>query len=91
MPGVVRNGSWVATYVGVPPEGVLFKASFDHTDGRRLGQPLLLVTSSRLPGGAGWQSLPAWLPQQTAVWSAAATWVVRPDTGPAIAPVPPLR
>jgi hypothetical protein len=49
------------------------------------------VTSHRLPGGAGWQSLPAWLPQERTVWSASATWIVDPFAPPAIAPVPPLR
>ena len=51
----------------------------------------IAVTSSRLPGGSGWQSLPGWLPQETAVWSANATWVLPASATAAIAPVPPLR
>ena len=51
----------------------------------------IAIISSRLPGGSGWQSLPAWLPQDTAVWSANATWVLPASANAAIAPVPPLR
>jgi hypothetical protein len=90
LPGVVRAGRWTATYVAPPPEGIAWEASFRDVAPERLGDLRVTIASSRFPGGAGWQGLPAWLPQQTAVWSATATWVVRPDGGP-IAPVPPLR
>ena len=49
------------------------------------------VTSARFPGGSGWQGLPTWLPQDTAVWSSNATWVLPQIRPGAIAPVPPLR
>jgi len=88
LPGLERSGTWSARYVAVPPEGTLFRAAFAITDPARIGQPLVLVTSSRLPGGEGWQSLPAWLPQEHAVWTASATWALR---APIILPVPPLR
>ena len=88
LPGVVRLGSWTATFVAVPADGVLFRAAFNTTDGAKVGQPLVLVASARLPGGEGWQSLPAWLPQERTVWTAAATWAL---PAPVIAPVPPLR
>jgi hypothetical protein len=88
LPGVVRLGSWTATFVAVPADGVLFRAAFNTADADRVGQPLILVASSRLPGGEGWQSLPAWLPQERTVWTAAATWAL---TARLIAPVPPLR
>jgi hypothetical protein len=91
LPGVIRNRSWIATFVAVPPEGVLFKASFDKADAGRLGQPLLLVTSPRLPGGSGWQSLPVWLPQDRAVWSAGATWVLANLLPPAAPAADALR
>jgi hypothetical protein len=78
IPGLRRLGSWTATFVAVPPEGVLFRAAFNSNDVARLSTPLVLVTSSRLPGGSGWQSLPSWLPQEHAVWIASATWAVTP-------------
>ncbi|MEO7270795.1 MAG: M28 family peptidase, partial [Vicinamibacterales bacterium] len=74
LPGLERSGTWSARYLGVPADGVLFRAAFATTDPARIGQPLVLVTSARLPGGEGWQSLPAWLPQERAVWTATATW-----------------
>jgi hypothetical protein len=76
LPGVVRSGSWTATFVAVPPEGVLFRAAFNTADPARVGRPLVMVTSARLPGGEGWQSLPGWLPQERTVWSASATWAL---------------
>ena len=88
LPGLERSGTWSASYVAVPSDGILFRAAFATTDAARIGQPMVLVTSSRLPGGEGWQSLPSWLPQEHAVWTATATWALR---APIILPVPPLR
>ena len=88
LPGLERSGAWSARYVAVPPDGILFRAAFATSDPARIGQPLVLVTSSRLPGGDGWQSLPPWLPQEHAVWTATATWALRTSI---ILPVPPLR
>jgi hypothetical protein len=91
LPGRERLGRWTATFVAPPAEGVAWEASFWNASEEQLRETRVAVTSSRLPGGSGWQSLPAWLPQDTAVWSASATWVVPATAGPAIAPVPPLR
>jgi hypothetical protein len=87
LPGMVRSGSWTATFIAVPPDGVLFRAAFNTSDAARVGTPLVMVTSARLPGGDGWQSLPSWLPQERTVWSATATWAVPVQ----FAGVPPLR
>jgi hypothetical protein len=57
----------------------------------KLRETRIAVTAARLPGGTGWQGLPSWLPQDTAAWSASATWVLPATADPAIAPVPPLR
>jgi hypothetical protein len=83
LPGVVRLGSWTAAFVGVPADGVLFRAAFNTTDAAGIGSPLVLVASSRLPGGEGWQSLPAWLPQEWTVWTATATWALPVAIAPA--------
>ena len=48
-----------------------------------------LLLSSRFPGGAGWQSLPPWLPQEHTVWDMDVTWILEPSD--VIPPVPPIR
>lgn len=88
LPGIVRNNHWIATYIAIPPEGLAWDASFHKGAEEALPNIRLAVSSSRLPGGSGWQSLPDWLPQETAVWSANVTWVLPAQV---IAPVPPLR
>ena len=40
LPGVVRLGSWTATYVAIPADGVSFRASFNTTDPARVGRPI---------------------------------------------------
>jgi hypothetical protein len=88
LPGIIRNNRWIATYIAVPPEGIAWDASFHRGAEQALPNIRLAVSSSRLPGGDGWQSLPHWLPQETTVWSAGATWILPAQV---IAPVPPLR
>jgi hypothetical protein len=50
----------------------------------------IIVTADGFPNGEGWQRLPAWLPQERAVWTAEATWVVVP-VPVSLASTPPLR
>ena len=89
LPGVRRLGRWTAIYIAPPTEGVAFRASFTGVSEERLRQTRVTVSSSRLPGGSGWQSLPAWLPQDRTVWAARTTWVL---ANPApVEPIPPLR
>ena len=90
LPGALRLGRWAATFVAVPAEGLAWEASL-RTPPSSLQDVRVAVTSSRFPGGTGWQSLPAWLPQGAAVWSSSATWVLPAGRPGAIAPVPPLR
>jgi hypothetical protein len=91
LPGLERGTRWSATYVAVPPEGVAFRASFKDAPAEALRATEVIVISSSIPGGTGWQRLPDWLPQDRMVWTATAAWQIRPGDGPAIAPVPPLR
>ena len=90
LPGAVRLGHWTATYVAIPAEGIAWEASL-RAPPSSLNDVSVAVTSSRFPGGTGWQGLPAWLPQDRAVWSSNATWVLPHGQWGAIAPVPPLR
>jgi len=91
LPGVMRLGRWTDTYVAPPAEGIAWEASFSESTAEQLRNTRVAVTSNGFPGGAGWQQLPAWLPQDTAVWSATSTWIVPATSAPAIAPVPALR
>jgi hypothetical protein len=91
IPGRRRLGRWTATYVGVPAEGVTFDASFRDVPADRLRELRVAVLMHGFPDGSGWQRLPAWLPQERAVWSATATWVIPAGAGLGIATVPPLR
>jgi hypothetical protein len=86
LPGAQRLGLWTATFVAPPAEGIVFRASFNVEEAARLPETTVIVSSARFPGGQGWQGLPAWLPQQHAVWTGTASWAVRP-----IAPAAPLR
>jgi hypothetical protein len=89
LPGRIVRGRWWATYIGVPPDGVTLRAAFRTGVESRLPSTRAIVSSSRFPGGSGWQSLPAWLPQEHAVWDLDVAWIIAPP--PTIAPVPPLR
>src|SRR5206468_1986565 len=69
LPGRVQGGLWRARYVAIPADGVTWRASFKSAAQASLpAQAMAILTSSRFPGGTGWQSLPAWLPQQNTVW-----------------------
>jgi Peptidase family M28 len=91
LPGALRLGRWTATYIAPPADGILWRASFGPAAAGRLQDTLVVVTESGFPGGSGWQRLPDWIPQDHAVWTTSATWVVRADTPRPIEPVPPLR
>ena len=88
-PGVVTRGRWRVVYIGIPPEGVTWRASFKAGLESRLSEIRSVIVSPRFPGGTGWQSLPAWMPQQNAVWDADVAWVLA--AAAPIPPVPPLR
>lgn len=77
LPGIVQRGRWRAVYVAVPADGVTWRASFKSGSEAALSSAAAIVMSSRFPGGSGWQSLPAWLPQEHAVWHAELWWVLR--------------
>ena len=87
FPGAMRLGRWVATFIAPPPEGIAWRATFSAAEVARIGDLRIVVTDSGFPGGTGWQRLPAWLPQDRAVWTATATWVMRTNLESA----PPLR
>jgi hypothetical protein len=76
LTGVVRNTSWTATYVAPPAAGIAFRGTFRASDADLLATARVAFRTSRLPGGAGWQTLAPWLPQDRTVWEASATYLV---------------
>jgi hypothetical protein len=78
LPGSARTGRWVATFAAIPREGIAFQGFVDSADEPRLDRLRVIVHTSRLPGGTGWQGLPAWLPHERVVWSSEARYIVQP-------------
>ena len=71
LPGVIRLGRWTATFVAVPAEGIAWQAPLQRGDRRAArAAPARRGSTSGCPGGAGWQRLPGWLPQERMVWTA---------------------
>lgn len=91
LPGIVRGGRWTATYVGVPRSGTAWHASFAGVTEPVLREIRIAVNASGLPGGEGWQRLPAWLPQQSTAWTAWTIWILDPSATAPLEPVAPLR
>lgn len=91
LPGALRLGRWTATFIAPPDDGVLWRASFGTPAAPRANDLHVVVTEAGFADGSGPQRLPGWLPQERTVWTAAATWVVRPAAAPALAPAGPLR
>jgi hypothetical protein len=89
LPGVRRLNRWTATFLAAPPEGVRFRASVADVDPERLREVRVVVTQGGVPGGAGWQRLPDWLPLERTTWSVVSAWSI-PAADPPIDPVPPL-
>jgi hypothetical protein len=85
LPGALRLGRWTATFIAPPADGIVWRASFPASDAGRIQDIRVVVTDFGFPGGSGWQRLPDWLPQDRAVWSGTATWVV-PIVVPIVTP-----
>lgn len=91
LPGVVFS-RWIATFVAPPAEGIVWRASFPAAAAAQLRDVRVTVTDEGFPGGGGWQRLPAWLPQDRAVWNGTATWAVPASVVRLpVEPVAPLR
>jgi hypothetical protein len=84
LPGAVRAGRWTATFVAPPSDGISWRASFSKTAPSSLEG---IVVAASMPWG---MQPPSWLPQDVAVWSGGATWLL-PRPLPPVAPMPTLR
>jgi hypothetical protein len=91
LPGAPRLGRWTATFIAPPADGILWRATFGGRDSARLREIRIAVTDFGFADAPGWQRLPAWLPQERAVWTANATWIVPADAAGPLEPSPPLR
>jgi hypothetical protein len=78
LPGVVTRGYWMATFGAVPPQGTAFHAFVPAAQSDRLSQVRVMLRTSKLPGGDGWQGLPGWLLQDRTVWTSEARYIVQP-------------
>jgi hypothetical protein len=78
LPGISRGGRWVATFAAMPIEGAAFHGFVHASDEPRLNALRVILHTSRLPGGSGWQGLTPWLPRERAVWSSEARYIVQP-------------
>lgn len=78
LPGIVRNGRWTASYGAVPLHGAAFRAHARGADAAAIADVRAVVRTHRLPGGHGWQGLPAWLPQDRTVWTSEARYIIAP-------------
>lgn len=93
LPGALRLGRWTATFIAPPAEGLVWRAAFGTTGAGQLQGVQVVATEASLAEAAAGTGLPQWLPQDRAVWSAAATWVLPPPEPPLpqVAPMPTLR
>lgn len=76
LPGVVRQGRWSAAFLAPPPEGVSLRARIRTADLVAARTLRVLVVAAGLPGGSGWQELPAWLPAERTAWTARSVFIV---------------
>jgi Zn-dependent M28 family amino/carboxypeptidase len=101
FPGRPTASGWRIAYQSPPAEGIAFRAAFGPAHLERVREGTLLVRLHALPGGSGWQQLPAWLPQDRSVWTSSAIYLLPLGTlTPPIllepvptpgAPIPPIR
>ncbi len=88
LPGVVRDGVWVASFAAAPAGKTVFFATFPHAGAARLGEMRVGAVDRGLPGGEGWLRQPPWLASARTVWHARSLHLVVPAAG---APEPALR
>jgi len=88
LPGIVREGIWVAGYAAAPAGETVFSATLPAAAAGRLGELRVGAIDRGLPGGQGWLRQPAWLASARTVWHARSLHLVAPEQG---APAPPLR
>jgi hypothetical protein len=74
--GVVRDGRWRAMVMPVPAAGLTLRVRVQRDLLQKWSEARVLAMVHGVPGGIGWQRLPAWLPQETFVWSPESDFVM---------------
>ena len=88
LPGIVRDGRWVAAFAAAPAGATVFSAECPPAAAARAGEWRVGTIDRGLPGGEGWLRQPAWLASARTVWHARSLHLIAPVTGAAR---PPLR
>ena len=88
LPGVVRDGAWMASLAAAPAGTTVLSATFPAAAAARLGEMRVGAVDRGLPGGEGWLRQPPWLAAARTVWHARSLHLVVPA---AEALEPPLR
>jgi hypothetical protein len=78
LPGIVRDGRWMAAYAAAPAGTTLLSAVFPADAAARLGELRVGVVSRGLPGGDGWLRQPRWLGTARTVWHSRSLHLVAP-------------
>ena len=87
LPGTVTDGRWRAMVMPAPAAGVTLRLRLSQDSLSRMADARVVAIVRSVPGGVGWQRLPAWLPQETAAWFAESHFIL-PWPLPVIAPPP---
>jgi hypothetical protein len=81
LPGVVRDGAWVASFAAAPAGTTVLSATLPASAATRLGEMRVGAVDRRLPGGQGWLGQPPWLASARTVWHARSLHLVVPAAG----------
>jgi hypothetical protein len=74
--GTVVDGRWRATVVPAPPDGIALRVRLSADSLSRMGDARIVALAHGVPGGVGWQRLPAWLPNDTIAWHAESYFIL---------------
>jgi hypothetical protein len=90
LAGTIRDDRWQATMIAPRADGVVLRARLANVSLDALQKAAVVIVQPGLPGGTGWQRLPAWLPQDRFVWTARSVYLVStaPQVMPTLTPVP---
>lgn len=78
LPGVVREGAWVASLAAAPTGTTVLSVTFPAAAAARLGEMRVGAVDRGLPGGEGWLRQPPWLASARTVWHARSLHLVVP-------------
>jgi hypothetical protein len=92
LKGVVRDGRWQAMVTPLPEAGLTLRVRVGRAALAKWSEARVLAAVHGVPGGIGWQRLPAWLPQEVFVWSPRSEFTIPwpiPEAPPVTPPATP--